>query len=146
MPDKRYSKVEEEIIQILDRLEDERPARPARQRGHLKLVKPPRQRKRLDLGRLMPATPLLPLLAAFVLAFLAITFRETSWLATILAVASILAFLAPIVMRRGMSADGGFPSETKQWRGRDISFSPPSGPSPLDRARRWMGGRRRPRL
>jgi len=144
MPDKRYTKVEEEIIQILDRLEDERPA-PSR--GHLRLVKPPRKRKRFDFGRVMSMSPLLPLFAAFGLAFLAIVFRDTSsLLATSLAVASILMFLAPIVLRRS-APTGTPPMEAKQWRGRDISFTPDSGPSPLERARRWMDERRgRPRL
>jgi hypothetical protein len=68
-----------------------------------------------------------------------------------LALASIVAFFAPIfVNRRGSGSYGSSssPGEVKQWRGRDISFDPPDGPSPAERLSRWFQDRRRggPRL
>jgi hypothetical protein len=162
MPEKRYTKVEEEVIQILDRLESERPA-PSR--PNLRLVEPPDDRRPRRSTRRIPkpsfrlsgltaGRPWIWIVSALGLAFAAIVVRDTSDnLALVLAVASILAFFAPLfVGRRGSGSGPAGPSsigrETKQWRGRDISFEPPSGPSPGERVSRWFQNRRRggPRL
>ena len=162
MPEKRYTKVEEEVIQILDKLESEKPATP---RPNLRLVEGGRPAKRkttrrslkpsFRLSRLTSGKPWIWIASAVGLAFAAILARDTSEnLALALALASIVAFFAPIfVNRRGSGAGGsgvpgGFGGEVKQWRGRDVSFDPPSGPSPGERVSRWFNDRRRggPRL
>lgn len=156
MPDKRYTKVEEEVIQILDRLESEKPA-PSR--PNLRLVEPGRPAKRparrrfikpsLRLSRLNSGRPWIWIASALGLAFVAILVRDTSEnLALALALASIVAFFAPIFVNRRGGGAGDPGGEVKQWRGRDISFEPPSGPSPAERLNRWLQDRRRqgPRL
>jgi hypothetical protein len=154
MPDKRYTKVEEEVIQILDRLESEKPS-PSR--PNLRLVESGGPAKRpkvqrsfkpsLRLSRFTSGKPWIWIVAAIGLAFVAILVRDASEnLALALALASIVAFFAPIfVGRRGSGADGagGPGGEVKQWRGRDISFDPPGGPSPAERLSRWVQDRRR---
>lgn len=88
MPDKRYTKVEEEVIQILDRLESEKPS-PTR--PNLRLVEPVRQRKRKinrpsfkpslrlsRLSRLTAGKPWIWIASAIGLAFVAILVRDTS--------------------------------------------------------------------
>jgi hypothetical protein len=163
MPEKRYTKVEEEVIQILDRMESERPA-PSR--PNLRLVEPlddrrPRRAPRrlpkpsFRLSRLTANRPWIWIVSALGLAFAAILVRDSSDnLALLLAIASIVAFFAPLfVGRRGGSGSGPAGSssigrEIKQWRGRDVTFVPPSGPSPGERVSRWFQNRRRggPRL
>ena len=140
MPDKRYTKVEEEIIQILDRMDDSGPPRP---RPNLRLVKTTRPRRRVDLGAfsfgaITQRFPLAFMLIAFVLAIFAISFRDTSsTVATVLAVLASLAFFAPILLGRHAGA-GASPIEGKTWRGRDMIATPASGDSPVNRARRWL--------
>lgn len=154
MPDKRYTKVEEEVIQILDRLESEKPS-PSR--PNLRLVETGRTEKRrsrqqsfkpsFSLDRLTSGRPWIWIVAAIGLAFVAILVRDTSQnLAFAFAIASIIAFFAPIFTgRRGGGPSGpiGPGGDVKQWRGRDVSFDPPSGPSPAERINRWFQDRRR---
>lgn len=141
MPEKRYTKVEEEILQILDKMEvvDERPARPP-----LRVVRSPVRKPRFDRVRAAANVTWLSLALTALFAFLALVAKENSHLlATTLAVFSILAFLSPIVLRRPGSK-GGIPPQhgTKLWRGRDISLSAPHQESASDRARRWFDRRR----
>jgi|GEM_PF-856315 len=155
MPEKRYTKVEEEVIQILDRLESERPA-PTR--PNLRLVEPPDRRPSRPKRRLPKPSfrlsnpsanrPWIWIVAALGLAFAAVLVRDTSGnLAMALALASILAFVAPIFVNRRRPGPGGPTSfgggEVKQWRGRDVTFTPPSGPSTGERINRWFSNRRR---
>jgi hypothetical protein len=142
MPDKRYTKVEEEIIQILDRMDDGPAPRP---RPNLRLVKPPRQRRGWSLSprALMRRFPLAFLLVSFALAIAAIALRDTSsTLATVLAIVAAATFFAPILLGR-RPAGGASPIQGKMWRGRDIVVTPQSGESPFDRARQWLDRRRR---
>ena len=50
MPDKKYTRIEEEVLEILDRIEDERPA-PSRAASHLRLVssRPAKPKRRFAL-------------------------------------------------------------------------------------------------
>ncbi len=153
MPDKRYTKVEEEVLQILDRLESEKPA-PSR--PNLRLVESGRPQKRhgrkrsfkpsLNLGRFATGRPWIFIAGAIGLAFVAILVRDTSQnLAFAFAMASIVAFFAPIFLGRGGRGSAGpigSSGEIRQWRGRDVSFEPPSGPSPAERLSRWFQKRR----
>jgi hypothetical protein len=154
MTEKRYTKVEEEVIQILDRLEGEKPSPSGR--PNLRLVDSPRARKQpsrlksikpsFNLSRITSGKPWIWIAAAIVLAFVALLVRDTSDnLALALALASVVAFFAPLfVNRRGTSGGPTGPSgEVKTWRGRDISFDPPGGPSPGERVSRWLQDRKR---
>jgi hypothetical protein len=159
MPDKRYTKVEEEVIQILDRLESEKPApsrpnlrlveggRPAKSKAPRRSFKPS-----LRLSSLTSGKPWIWIASAIGLAFAALLVRDTSEnLALALALASFIAFVAPFFVNRsrpGAGGPGSYGGEVKQWRGRDVSFDPPSGPSPGERLNRWFQDRRRggPRL
>jgi len=151
MPEKRYSKVEEEVIQILDRLESEKPA-PTR--PNLRLVETGRSRKQpsrrprlkrsMSLSAISAGRPWIWIAGAIGFAFLAILVRDTSQnLAFALALASVAAFFAPIFVTRRPSGPAGPGAEVKQWRGRDIVVEPPSGPSPAERVSRWLQDRRR---
>lgn len=144
MPDKRYTKVEEEIIQILDRMDDGPTPRPRpRPRPNLRLVKQPAARRRWNAGELLRRSPLLFLIGSLALALLALSLRGTSsTLATALAIGAFLSFFAPLLLARRHSA-GSSPIEGKMWRGRDIVVTPPPGESPLERARAWWELRRR---
>ena len=120
MAKKRYTKLEEEIIQILDAKDRE----PAWRRFSLRRFRPrlPRGRPSLP-GRVGKGNGLIWLGATFGLALLAI--MAASWshlLALILALACILLFLSPIVVSR--RSDPIYRS-AQQWRGRDIKFPPP---------------------
>jgi lipopolysaccharide export LptBFGC system permease protein LptF len=145
MPDKRYTKVEEEIIQILDKMDD---GAPPRVRPNLRLVKTTRPRRRFHLDALNVSSitkrfPLAFMVLAFVLAIFAISFRDSSpTVATILAVLAALSFFAPLFLSR-RPASGSSPIEGKMWRGRDMVVTPPPGQSPVDRARRWFERRQR---
>lgn len=116
MAKKRYTKVEEEILQILDEADRE----PAWRR--LRNVRGPRRG---------PRRPRLPggidgtwvwYGASFGLALLAVILSGWSQtLALLLAILSILAFLSPIVLQRRSGALG---PEVRRWRGRDIDLPP----------------------
>lgn len=141
MPEKRYTKVEEEVIQILDKMElvDERPARPP-----LRVVKPSRGQTIRARLRSFRGMVWASLAVTAVFTFLAVVLADRSHLlATVFAILAILAFLSPIVLRRP-SGQGTAPTQfgTKEWRGRDISFAPPPQDSVTDRARRWWNQRR----
>jgi hypothetical protein len=137
MPEKRYTKVEEEILQILDKMEviDERPARPP-----LRVVRSPGRKPRFERLRRVAYAPWLSLALTGLFAFLAIMLKDESHLAaTILASCSILAFLSPIVIRRpGSSSAAPQQYGTKLWRGRDISLDEPHSDPPPGRTRRWF--------
>jgi hypothetical protein len=145
MPDKRYTKVEEEIIQILDKMDD---GAPPRARPNLRLVKTTRPSRRfrlsaLNAGAISRRFPLAFMVLAFVLAIFAISFRDSSsTVATVLAVLAALSFFAPLLLSR-RPASGASPIEGKMWRGRDIVVTPPPGQSPVERARRWFERRQR---
>jgi hypothetical protein len=144
MPDKRYTKVEEEVIQILDRLESEKPAT---SRPNLRLVEPQRRRlprRSFSISKVTTGRPWFWIAAAIGLAFVAILVRDAiPNLALALAIASICAFFAPIFVSRRPTGMGGPTGEIKQWRGRDISLEPQDGPSPAERLSRWISDRRR---
>ena len=140
MPEKRYTRVEEEILQILDKMEvvDERPAKPP-----LRIVRSPTRGPRFARLRRFLHIGWLSLAVTALFAFLALMFQDSHLLATTLAVCSILAFLSPIVLRRPGSKGAAPPQYgTKLWRGRDISLDPPSQDSAVDRARGWFDRRR----
>lgn len=115
MPKKRYTRAEEEILQILDKVDREpawrrlRPRRGPRRRP----PGPPRPR--------WAAPDWIWIGVSFGLALVAILARDLSaTLATLLAIASILAFFAPIVLQR--RAPG--PPPIQRWRGKDIDLPP----------------------
>ena len=155
MPDKKYTKVEEQVMEILERIDDERPA-PPREQSHLRLVssRPAKRRRRWNARMPKFSVKALPLwwsvAASFGLAMAALIARDSSeTLALVLAALSALVFLSPFVFRRpsdgtgGSSGGSGFGgSVTKEWRGRDITLGPPPGPSSTERAKRWLDERR----
>lgn len=116
MAKKRYTKAEEEIIQILNEADHEpvwrrvRLPRGSQRRG----PRPPRE-FRFD-------TTWLWFGASFGLALVAILIAGWSQtLAILLAILSILAFLSPIVVSRRPSHAA---PEIRRWRGRDIDLPP----------------------
>jgi|ThiBio_1000_plan_1041568.scaffolds.fasta_scaffold10189_2 Flp pilus assembly protein TadB len=123
MAKKRYTKLEEEIIQILDAKEQE----PAWRKVSLRRFRPrlPRRQPRrpgLD-DRPGKANGLIWLGATFGLALIAIMVASYSHaLALVLALICILVFLSPIVLSR--RTDPIYRS-SRQWRGRDLDFPPP---------------------
>jgi Flp pilus assembly protein TadB len=120
MAKKRYTKLEEEIIQILDAKDRE----PAWRRASLRRFRPRLPRRRPSLPqRPGKANGLIWLGATFGLALLAIMAANWSHLlALILALACILLFLSPIVFSR--RSDPIY-RPAQQWRGRDVEFPPP---------------------
>lgn len=149
MAKKRYTKLEEEIIQILNekdresgwrstRLRLPRLRRPQLHSGRTNLrasTRPPDER-RFDLAGLRW------LLGSFGLALAAILIASWSHLlAVLLAIAAILFFLSPMVRQRTM----GPPTRTAQrWRGRDIELPPSRGGLLGDlRYRLWQFRQRR---
>ncbi|MFO7271375.1 hypothetical protein [Sphaerobacter thermophilus] len=115
MAKKRYTRVEEEIIQILDKV-DREPA--------WKRLRPRRGPSRRPPGPRRPrvtAPDWIWIGVAFGLALIAIVARDLSAaLAMILAIASILAFFAPIVLRWRAPS----PPPIQRWRGKDIDLPP----------------------
>ena len=100
MPDKRYTKVEEEVMQILDRLESEKPA-PAR--PNLRLVESRSASKRrfrrpkLQISQRLSGKPWMWIAIALGLAVAAVMLRDVSSnLALLVAILSICAFFAPL--------------------------------------------------
>jgi hypothetical protein len=143
MPDKRYSKVEEEIIQILDRLEREEPS-PSRPQLRVVSSRPKRPRRyRIRRPRLDARPAWFWLVASFALAAGAYFLRDlSSTVAMMLAIASICAFFAPLFSRSPGGTPPAGPSTTKTWRGKDITFEAHSGDGATERARRWLDQRR----
>lgn len=152
MTDKPYSKVEEEIIQILDQMEDDPAADPP---SNLVAFRPrPKPRREL------PAPPNLNNLGVLqrvrrysagswvgiglVAAFVAWqSSRFIPMLGMIAMLVSIGAFMAALYTWRTGSTPGiaGTSATTKRWRGRDIDLAQPSRESGLNRGKRW--GKRR---
>ena len=115
MAKRRYTKVEEEIIQILEQKDRE----PGWRRSRPRLPRMPR----IPRGRWLPRFGGFSwLLLTFGLALAAVLLAGTSHLlAGILAIASAIVFLSPIVTSRR----GGLPERPIQrWRGRDIDLPP----------------------
>jgi len=142
MPEKRYTKVEEEILQILDKMDLDGDPAP---RPPLRIVRQqPHKPRFVGLKRVL-RQPWIPLAVSGTLAFLAVMFSGNSHTAAVLlSIASILAFFSPLVLRR--SPGGTSPPSaygTKLWRGRDISLEPPRQSSSTNRARNWIDRHRR---
>ena len=121
MAKRRYTRVEEEIIQILEQKERE----PGWRRARFRLPRQPRL-SRLGLPRLRGHKRLGGfswLLLTFGLALAAVLLAGTSHLlAGLLAIASIVVFLSPIVTSR---RDSGLPyTPSRHWRGKDINLPP----------------------
>lgn len=156
MTDKRYSKVEEEIIQILDQMEDE----PRKEQPSNLVQFRPRPKPKREL----PKTPQLQnvgilqrvrrysagswvgvgIVAALVAWQLS---RFVSALAVIAMAVSICAFLAALYTRKTGSV-AGIPSSsatTKRWRGQDIDLTPRRSTGNSLRSRKWSDRFRRPR-
>lgn len=116
MAKKRYTKVEEEIIQILNEADRE----PAWRRLRPRIRRPrrgprPPRRFKLDATWLWYG-------GSFGLALLAVIVAGWSaTLALILAILSIVAFLSPIVLQYTRPRAG---PPVHQWRGRDIDLPP----------------------
>ena len=120
MAKKRYTKVEEEIIQILDAKDRE----PAWRRVSSGRWRPRLRRPRLSIPRrLGAASGLTWLVATFGIALTAIMVSGWSHLlAAILAISCILVFLSPMVLSR---KDTGLHRPAQEWRGRSINLPPP---------------------
>lgn len=142
MPEKRYTKVEEEILQILDKMEVENDPPP---RPPLRIVRRTEHHRTSRRVRSIASRDWIPLALSGALAFAALMFSNQSHTAAlILSIASMLAFFSPLVLRRG--GKGSSPPEpygAKLWRGRDISLEPPRSESVSDRARDWFERHRR---
>lgn len=156
MSDKRYSKVEEEIIQILNQMDDEPKKEPPsnvvqfRSRPRTKRELPGKERiQRLNIlqrARRYSAGSWVGvgIVAAIVAWQLG---RFVPVLGMLGLVASVCAFLAALYTWRAGSVPGipQAPGGTKRWRGRDIDLSPQrSSPKSL-RARKWGGKFRGPK-
>ncbi|HET9014683.1 MAG TPA: hypothetical protein VFN57_03760 [Thermomicrobiaceae bacterium] len=122
MAKKRYTRVEEEILQILNEADHEPAWRRARSwlsRGGRRRRRPPTPRRTLRIEALVP------FVLSFALALAAIFVAGSSHtVAGVLAIASILVFLSPFVSRRGQSA---MTPSVHRWRGRDIELPPSRG-------------------
>lgn len=119
MAKKRYTKVEEEIIQILDAKDREPTWRKVSQRRW----RPSRPRVRFSMPkRLSAASGLVWLIGTFGIALAAIMVSSYShFLAVVLAIVCILFFLSPMVFRR---RDTGLHRPAQEWRGRSMDFPP----------------------
>lgn len=116
MAKKRYTKAEEEILQILNDADHE----PVWRRVHMPRRspgKPPRAPRHLPFD-----SSWLWIIVSFGLALLAILVGDWSeTLAVLFAILSVLAFLSPIVLNR---RPAGMGQTARQWRGRDIDLPP----------------------
>ncbi len=119
MAKKRYTKVEEEIIQILDAKDRE----PAWRRVSRRRWRPRMRRPRASIpGRLGAASGLTWLVATFGIALVAVMVSGRSHLlAAILAIVCILVFLSPMVFSR---RNTGLHRPAKEWRGRNMDLPP----------------------
>ena len=156
MTDKRYSKIEEEIIQILDQMEDEpRNDPPAnlvqfrpRQKAKRELPKPPQLKNVGVLQRVRRYSAGSWVGVGVVAALLAWQLsRFVSILAVIAMGVSICAFLAALYTRKTGSV-AGIPSASatsKRWRGQDIDLTPRRSTAGSLRNRKWSDRFRRPR-
>lgn len=133
MTKKRYTKLEEEILQILNESDNQPVWKRVRPRRMLR-PRPPRP----------PRTPRLPgsvsetwiwFGGTFGLALLAIIVRDwSSTLAALIAIVSILFFFSPIV--RQLRGRPSVPT-TQRWRGQDIDL-PPSSDGVIGKIRYWL--------
>jgi hypothetical protein len=119
MAKKRYTKVEEEIIQILDAKDRE----PVWRRATRRRWRPSLPRIRFSSpSRFSASSGLVWLIGTFALALLAIMVSGWSHLfAVVLAITCILFFLSPMVLSR---RDTGLHRPAQEWRGRDMSLPP----------------------
>lgn len=141
MPDKKYTKVEEEIIQILDRMGDD----PAPQRPpNLRLVhsQKPKRRSLPSLPRVPRMSPTIVLAGVFLFAFVAL--MTSGVIQIVAAVLALVCFIAMLFGRgktpRGASAPNFGP---QTWRGRDISLSSEPSTPIADRISAWFRRLRR---
>lgn len=141
MPDRKYTKVEEEIIQILDRMEDDAPKQG---RPHLRLVHSARTapaRRTPRMPRLPSLSPGLTLGLVFAFAFVALM---TSGIVQIVATVLSIGCFVLLFVRRNRAAPASTPLHgSKTWRGRDIVLSPDNGASLGGRVRDWLSRVRR---
>ena len=158
MSDKRYSKVEEEIIQILDQMDRESPPTPPANLVPFRpRTKPSPRRINTDRLRATGVSALARLrryssgswvgVGVVAAVFAWQLSRFSGVLAMVAVVLSGLAFLAALYTRRGGGAIGLPPSAptTKRWRGRDIDFDGARRSSVADRTRNWGRKRKDPR-
>jgi hypothetical protein len=140
MPDKKYSKVEEEILQILDRMDsDSAPS----SRPNLRLVHSrPTRKRRFTLPKPRLALPSPGVTLGLVVAFAFIALMTSGILQLIATLLTVAALVALFIPRKRSTTMWTGSAGTKRWRGRDISFHPDDGESPADRARRWIDQRR----
>lgn len=147
--DDRYSRVEREILEILDGFEEEgstdRPRnvvefrRPKRSRRFsMPSLKMPSGLRTLTPAKLLIATVLFALLAVFAQGI-------SSMLATALVLGAIVSFIAIFFVRSPTSGGTSVasPPRTKRWRGRDIDLNSPGRGSRQGRwSRPWRGPKR----
>lgn len=133
--DRRYSKIEEEILDILEKVDDSPPPR----RGS-NVVKFKRRRRSpvAGLRRALPdlrnpldgLTPLKLLAATIIFAIAAVFAQNISgMLSLVLVLAAVIAFLALFIVRSGPRSSisgpkGSGSPHVKRWRGRDIVLEP----------------------
>ena len=121
MAKKRYTRVEEEILQILNEADHE----PAWRRARNWLSRRPRRQRPSTPRRTLRIEGLVPFVLSFALALAAIFAAASSHTAAAaLAIVSILVFLSPLVPRRRQSA---MTPSVHRWRGRDIELPPSRG-------------------
>lgn len=159
MTDKRYSKVEEEIIQILDQMDDDpKPEQPANLVQFRPRPRPKREVPGKSQIRQVQQAGILQRVRRYsagswvgvgiVAAIMAWQLsRFVNALALIAMVISIGAFMAALYTRKSGSV-AGIPSSsstTKRWRGRDIDLSQPRSTGGSLRKPNWRGRFRGPR-
>ena len=152
--DKQYSKVEREVLEILDQLDKdepkERPAnvidfrsrRPTPRSNPISGLRSKLRRPHLNIPAV---TPLRMFILMAVLAVAAYVLRNySSTIALLLAIASIVCLMSLFFIGSASGKPGGAPRppQTKRWRGQDIEVSQPSNPP----QKRWPPFRRGPRL
>ena len=150
MSDKRYSKVEEEVLEILDRLEHEAPSPP---RSNLRLVSSKSRRRRPWEGlgaRIRSRTPRIPgvwVAIAIIVGLFALMRVDVPGIVSLVLIFGIIGFFLWGMLRGGPpQSSGGFGGPgMKTWRGRDIHFGPAPGPPPAERIARLFRRSGRPR-
>lgn len=141
MAKRRYTKVEEEIIQILE--EKDREPGWHQLRSRLPHIERPRVPHRLSHSR-VGGEGLTWLGLTFGIALAAVLVsRASHLLGGLLAIAAIIVFLSPIVLNR--RSRGTLSGAPRRWRGRDIDLPPSGGGLSGDLRRRLWEYRRRRR-